>query len=79
MHCPFCSAIETKEVDSRLVSDGDQVRRRRECLQCKERFTSYETAALVLPAIIKRDGRRAPFSEKKIKSGRYACFGEEAC
>tara|TARA_B110000879_G_scaffold176839_1_gene231039 strand:+ start:872 stop:1324 length:453 start_codon:yes stop_codon:yes gene_type:complete len=69
MHCPFCSAIETKVVDSRLVSDGDQVRRRRECLQCKERFTSYETAALVLPAIIKRDGRRAPFSEKKLRVG----------
>ena len=69
MHCPFCSAIETKVVDSRLVSDGDQVRRRRECLQCTERFTSYETAALVMPAIIKRDGRRATFSEEKLRVG----------
>lgn len=69
MHCPFCSAEETKVVDSRLVNDGDQVRRRRECLLCNERFTSYETAALIMPVIIKRDGRRALFDEEKLRSG----------
>jgi len=69
MYCPFCNAEETKVVDSRLVSEGNQVRRRRECLQCTERFTSYESAELVIPAIIKRDGRRVPFDELKLRSG----------
>lgn len=69
MHCPFCSAEETKVVDSRLVSDGCQVRRRRECLSCSERFTSFETAELLIPAIIKRDGRRVPFDEMKLRNG----------
>lgn len=58
MYCPFCNELETKVVDSRLVSDGMQVRRRRECLACNERFTTYESAELVVPTIIKRDGRR---------------------
>lgn len=69
MYCPFCNAEETKVVDSRLVSEGSQVRRRRECLECKERFTSYETAELVIPAIVKRDGRRVPFDETKLRAG----------
>jgi len=69
MHCPFCNFIETKVIDSRLVADGNQVRRRRECLRCQERFTSYETAELVLPKIIKRDGRRKPFDEENLRSG----------
>ena len=69
MYCPFCRAIDTKVIDSRLVSDGDQVRRRRECLKCNERFTSYETAALQMPMIVKRDGRRATFDENKLRSG----------
>ena len=69
MYCPFCNADETKVVDSRLVSDGSQVRRRRACLACEERFTSYETAELVIPAIIKRDGRRVPFDELKLRQG----------
>ena len=69
MHCPFCSTEETKVIDSRLVGSGHQVRRRRECLQCHERFTTYEAAELVMPRIVKRDGRRIPFDEEKLKSG----------
>ncbi len=69
MHCPFCNAIDTKVIDSRLVSDGQQVRRRRECPECSERFTTFETAELVLPKIIKRDGRRSPFDEEKLRAG----------
>ncbi len=69
MHCPFCSATETKVIDSRLVSDGHQVRRRRECLECHERYTTFETAELVMPRIIKRDGSREPFNEQKLRSG----------
>ncbi|TRX57337.1 transcriptional regulator NrdR [Thalassomonas sp. M1454] len=69
MHCPFCSATETKVIDSRLVSDGHQVRRRRECLECRERYTTFETAELVMPRIIKRDGSREPFNEDKLRSG----------
>lgn len=69
MQCPFCNAIDTKVTDSRLVAQGEQVRRRRECLSCSERFTTYEIPELVLPRIIKRDGRRTPFDENKLKSG----------
>jgi len=69
MHCPFCSAEETKVIDSRLVSEGNQVRRRRACSQCNERFTSYETAELLMPHIVKRDGRRKPFDEEKLRQG----------
>jgi transcriptional repressor NrdR len=70
MHCIYCSAPDTRVVDSRLVGDnGEQVRRRRECVQCLERFTSYETAELMLPRIIKRDGSRAPFDEEKLRRG----------
>jgi transcriptional repressor NrdR len=69
MHCPFCGADDTKVIDSRLVADGDQVRRRRECLTCDERFTTFETAELVMPRIVKRDGSREPFNEEKLKSG----------
>lgn len=69
MHCPFCHAEDTKVVDSRLVADGAQVRRRRQCLLCHERFTSFETAELIMPLIIKRDGRREPFSIENLRSG----------
>ena len=69
MHCPFCSNDETKVIDSRLVAEGAQVRRRRECLHCGERFTTYEAAELVLPRIIKQDGSREPFDEEKLRSG----------
>jgi transcriptional repressor NrdR len=69
MYCPFCNANDTKVTDSRLISEGNQVRRRRECLICKERFTTYEVAELTLPRIIKRDGRRDPFNEEKLRAG----------
>ena len=69
MRCPFCGDPETKVIDSRLASEGDSVRRRRECLTCGERFTTYETAELVLPRIIKQDGSREPFDEDKLRSG----------
>jgi transcriptional repressor NrdR len=69
MYCPFCHAEETKVVDSRLVADGSQVRRRRQCLECHERFTSFETAELMLPLVIKRDGRREAFAIDNLRSG----------
>lgn len=69
MHCPFCGAKDTKVIDSRLVADGIQVRRRRECLSCTERFTTYETAELVMPRLIKQDGSREPFDEDKLRAG----------
>jgi len=69
MRCPFCATQDTRVVDSRLASEGDQVRRRRECAACKERFTTYEVAELTLPKIIKRDGARELFNEKKLRSG----------
>ncbi|PCI60346.1 MAG: transcriptional regulator NrdR [Gammaproteobacteria bacterium] len=69
MYCPFCAAVDTKVIDSRLVSDGHQVRRRRQCLDCSERFTTFESAELVMPRIIKRDGSREPFNEDKMRNG----------
>lgn len=69
MFCPFCSAEDTKVIDSRLVADGNQVRRRRECISCEERFTTYEVAELVMPRIVKQDGRRVPFDEEKLRVG----------
>ncbi len=69
MHCPFCAADDTKVIDSRLVAEGDQVRRRRECLSCKERFTTYEVAELVMPRIVKQNGSREPFDEEKLRAG----------
>lgn len=69
MHCPFCNAEDTKVVDSRLAEDGSSVRRRRECLQCGERFTTYESAQLKMPQLIKSDGHREPFIEDKLRAG----------
>ena len=69
MHCPFCGAGNTRVIDSRLVGEGNQVRRRRECPTCKERFTTSERADLSLPRVIKRDGSRVPFSEEKLRAG----------
>jgi transcriptional repressor NrdR len=69
MHCPFCEEVDTKVIDSRLVGEGEQVRRRRECPTCSERFTTYETAELVLPRVVKRDDRRSPFDELKLRAG----------
>ena len=69
MHCPFCRADETKVVDSRLVAEGNSIRRRRECLACSERFTTFETAELLMPQIVKQNGTREPFNEHKLRSG----------
>jgi len=69
VHCPFCGHVETKVIDSRLVAEGDQVRRRRECQECGERFTTFESAELVLPRVIKSNGNRQPFDEEKLRSG----------
>ncbi|MFM2482276.1 transcriptional regulator NrdR [Celerinatantimonas sp. YJH-8] len=69
MHCPFCNANDTKVIDSRLVSEGHQVRRRRECSQCHERFTTFEVAELVMPRVVKSNGSREPFNEDKMRAG----------
>ncbi|CAM3312838.1 transcriptional regulator NrdR [Shewanella violacea] len=69
MHCPFCSATDTKVIDSRLVAGGHQVRRRRECVQCHERYTTFEGAELVMPRVVKQDGSRQPFDEDKLRGG----------
>src|SRR5690606_20319166 len=69
MYCLFCGANETKVIDSRIVADGGQMSRSGECLACQERFTTFETAELVLPRIIKQDGRRQPFDEEKLRAG----------
>jgi len=69
MHCPFCNAVDTKVIDSRLVADGNQVRRRRECITCEERFTTFESAELLMPRLIKQNGEREPFNEDKLRAG----------
>lgn len=69
MYCPFCNAIDTKVIDSRLVAEGAQVRRRRECIDCHERFTTFETVELIMPMIVKRDGRRELFRIDNLRAG----------
>ncbi|PLA74302.1 transcriptional regulator NrdR [Hydrogenovibrio sp. SC-1] len=69
MHCPFCSTPDTRVIDSRLSTEGMQVRRRRECMSCGERFTTYEAVELSLPRVIKSDGNRERFDESKIRRG----------
>jgi transcriptional repressor NrdR len=69
MRCPFCGAQDTRVIDSRLSQEGDQVRRRRECSECRERFTTYEGAELNLPRVVKSDGSREPFREDKLRAG----------
>ena len=69
MRCPFCGFEDTKVIDSRLVAEGGQVRRRRECLSCAERFTTFESPELLLPRVIKTNGSREPFDEEKLRSG----------
>ncbi len=69
MHCPFCRASDTKVIDSRLVAAGNQVRRRRECQDCNERFTTYEEAELLMPRIVKKGGVSEPFDKEKLLSG----------
>lgn len=69
MYCPFCGHIETKVTDSRLAGEGRQIRRRRECLACGERFTTFETAELVMPSVVKGDRTRESFDESKLRAG----------
>ena len=69
MRCPFCSAARTNVVDSRMAGEGDQVRRRRQCAECGERFTSYEAPELSYPRIVKSDDRREDFNEDKLRAG----------
>ena len=69
MRCPFCSYEDTRVIDSRLADEGAQVRRRRECMECRERFTTYEAAEFSYPRVIKSDGRRERFTEKKLRFG----------
>jgi transcriptional repressor NrdR len=69
MHCPFCGHVETKVNDSRLAGEGRQIRRRRECLKCGERFTTFETAELIMPMVVKGDRAREAFDEGKLRAG----------
>lgn len=69
MRCPFCHTHDTRVVDSRLAAEGDQVRRRRECVGCNERFTTYESAELVMPRVVKRDGTRVLFDDLRLRNG----------
>ena len=69
MYCPFCGHVETKVIDSRLAGEGSQIRRRRECLSCGERFTTFETAELTMPLVVKSDRTREPFDETKLRAG----------
>ena len=69
MKCPFCGKIENKVIDSRLSKDSRVIRRRRECLDCQRRFTTYEKVEAVLPMVVKKDGRREPFNPENIRSG----------
>jgi len=74
MKCPYCTKIDNKVIDSRLSKDGRMIRRRRECINCGRRFTTYEKLEELLPMVVKKDGRREPFSRDKIISGiRKAC------
>ncbi|STV79224.1 ribonucleotide reductase transcriptional regulator NrdR [Klebsiella michiganensis] len=76
MHCPFCFAVDTKVIDSRLVGEGSSVRRRRQCLVCNERFTTFEVAELVMPRVVKSNDVREPFNEDKTAQ-RYAESAEK--
>ena len=69
MRCPFCADKDTRVVDSRLSGEGDEVRRRRQCSACNERFTTYEKVELALPRVVKRDGTRVPFDEERMRAG----------
>ena len=74
MRCPYCTSIDNKVVDSRMGKEGETIRRRRECLQCEGRFTTYERVEEVLPSVIKKDGRREPYDRVKILNGlKKAC------
>lgn len=76
MHCPFCGHVDTKVIDSRLAGEGRQVRRRRECLGCAERFTTFESPELVMPHVTKRDDRREPFDVTKLREGMLSALSK---
>jgi transcriptional repressor NrdR len=69
VHCPFCQHEDTRVIDSRVTEDGSTIRRRRECEHCNERFNTFETAELKLPSLVKSDGRREAFEERKLRTG----------
>lgn len=69
MKCPFCENLEDRVIDSRSSKEGNAIRRRRECLKCGKRFTSYERVEDVVSMVVKKDGRREPFDMNKIKNG----------
>ena len=69
MHCPFCKADDTQVIDSRVNDDGDSIRRRRRCVACKKRFTTYETVELRMPQLVKQDGSRTEFDLDKLRTG----------
>ena len=69
MHCPFCASDDTRVIDSRLGDSGESVRRRRECQECSERFTTFEYVVFEMPSVIKSDGRREKFDESKLRNG----------
>ena len=74
MKCPFCDELEDKVVDSRMAKEGEVIRRRRECLGCKRRYTTYERVDEILPMVVKKDGRRESFDRVKILAGlKKAC------
>lgn len=74
MKCPFCGEIEDKVIDSRSAQDGEAIRRRRECLECGRRFTTYERIGESMPLVVKKDGTREPYDRQKVVAGlRRAC------
>ncbi|NWF98191.1 MAG: transcriptional repressor NrdR [Nitrospirae bacterium] len=74
MKCPFCGNLEDKVIDSRTSREGSAIRRRRECLKCRKRFTSYERVEDIIPMVVKKDGRREPFDRDKVLTGlKKAC------
>lgn len=74
MRCPFCHTVDDRVLDTRIQKDGTIIRRRRECLKCRTRFTTQEVLIQELPVVVKKDGRREPFSKEKIRGGiKAAC------
>ena len=69
MKCPFCNVDDTSVIETRVSEEGDKVRRRRRCLNCGKRFTTYETVELRLPQVVKQDGNRAEFDREKLRTG----------
>ena len=76
MHCPYCNASETKVIDSRLAAEGAQVRRRRSCNSCQERFTTFEMVEVVMPRIIKSSNKIEPYDNEKLRRSIFATFTE---